>query len=184
MNSSHVISQQPKMTAINSCVEIDLTGQVVSDSIGPIIYSGVGGQVDFLRGASLNPEGKPILALPSRTNKGIARIAPTIKAGAGVVTPRALVHYVVTEYGIACLFGKTLQVRTLSSLPPLLPISPSIALPPYLTLMPASLLNIYSYRLRSFVNSSFYPSLPPSLPPSPPLLGTSQGSYRDFAPGR
>jgi len=122
VNSSHVISQQPKMTAINSCVEIDITGQVVSDSIGPIIYSGVGGQVDFLRGASLSPEGMPILALPSRTNKGIARIVPTIKAGAGVVTPRALVHYVVTEYGIACLFGKTLQVRTPSSLPPLLPI--------------------------------------------------------------
>ncbi|GAB5034287.1 acetyl-hydrolase transferase family protein [Nannochloropsis oceanica] len=111
VNSSHVISKQPKMTAINSCVEIDLTGQVASDSIGPMIYSGVGGQVDFLRGASLNPEGKPILALPSRTNKGIARIVPLLKPGAGVVTPRALVHYVVTEYGIAFLFGKTLQER-------------------------------------------------------------------------
>jgi len=110
VNNSHIISKQPKMTAINACVEIDITGQVVSDSIGPKIYSGVGGQVDFLKGASLNPEGKPILALPSRTNKGIPRIVPTIKAGAGVVTGRALVHHVVTEHGIACLFGKSLQV--------------------------------------------------------------------------
>ncbi|EWM25929.1 acetyl- hydrolase transferase [Nannochloropsis gaditana] len=111
VNNSHIISKQPKMTAINACVEIDITGQVVSDSIGPKIYSGVGGQVDFLKGASLNPEGKPILALPSRTNKGIPRIVPTIKAGAGVVTGRALVHHVVTEHGIACLFGKSLQER-------------------------------------------------------------------------
>lgn len=88
-----------------------MQGQVVSDSIGQTIFSGVGGQVDFLRGASLNPNGKPILALPSRTNKGIARIVPQLKPGAGVVTPRALVHYVVTEWGIADLFGKTLPER-------------------------------------------------------------------------
>ncbi len=83
----------------------------MSDSIGTTIFSGVGGQVDFLRGASLSPQGKPILALPSRTHKNIARIVPFLKPGAGVVTPRALVHFVVTEFGIADLFGKTLPER-------------------------------------------------------------------------
>lgn len=111
VNNSHIIAQQPHITAINSCVEIDLTGQVVSDSIGERIYSGVGGQVDFLRGASLNPNGKPILALPSRTHKGVPRIVPQLKPGAGVVTVRALAHYVVTEWGVANLFGKTLPER-------------------------------------------------------------------------
>jgi 4-hydroxybutyrate CoA-transferase len=90
---------------------VDLTGQVVSDSIGTRIYSGVGGQVDFIRGAGLSPGGKPIIALPSTTSKGESRIVPIIHEGGGVVTTRAHVHYVVTEYGIADLWGKTLRER-------------------------------------------------------------------------
>ncbi|EEB17172.1 4-hydroxybutyrate coenzyme A transferase, putative, partial [Pediculus humanus corporis] len=111
-NSTFIISQMPKMTAINSCIEVDLTGQVVSDSIGTRMYSGFGGQVDFIRGASEARDGlgKPILAFPSSA-KGISKIAPFIKEGAGVVTTRAHVGYLVTEYGIADLFGKTLRQR-------------------------------------------------------------------------
>lgn len=109
-NDTGLIRQQPNMTAINSCIELDLTGNIVSDSIGSRIYSGVGGQVDFLRGAAL-ANGTPILALPSRTSRGDSRIVPTIKPGAGVVTTRAHVHYVVTEYGIAHLFGKSIRER-------------------------------------------------------------------------
>ena len=90
---------------------IDITGQVCADSIGTYQYSGVGGQMDFIRGSSLSEGGKPIIALPSRTNKGISRIVATLKPGAGVVTTRAHVHYVVTEYGIAYLFGKNLRQR-------------------------------------------------------------------------
>ncbi len=113
MNNSTVISQNPRVTAINSCVEVDLTGQVVSDSIGTRMFSGVGGQVDFIRGASLGYDGlgKPILALQSTTKRGESKIAPFIKTGAGVVTTRAHVHYIVTEYGIAYLFGKNLRQR-------------------------------------------------------------------------
>ena len=110
-NNPHRIAEQYRMTAINSCIEIDLTGQVVSDSIGTGIYSGVGGQMDFLRGAALAHEGKPILAMPSRTHKGVGRIVDMIKPGAGVVTTRAHVHYVVTEHGIVNLYGKPLQER-------------------------------------------------------------------------
>ncbi|KAG5183738.1 acetyl-CoA hydrolase/transferase C-terminal domain-containing protein [Tribonema minus] len=110
-NDPHVIKQQQKMTAINSCIEVDLTGQVVSDSIGTRIYSGVGGQLDFLRGAALSEGGRPILALPSRTNKGRSRIVPTIAEGAGVVTTRAHVNYIVTEFGIAYLHGRSLSER-------------------------------------------------------------------------
>lgn len=101
------------MTAINSCIEIDLTGQVVSDSIGPRMYSGFGGQVDFLRGAAegVDGRGKPIVAFPSVTNKGESKIAPLVKHGAGVVTTRAHVRFVVTEHGIADLFGKTMRQR-------------------------------------------------------------------------
>ncbi|KAK6622415.1 hypothetical protein RUM44_002226 [Polyplax serrata] len=136
-NSTFVISQMPKMTAINSCIEVDLTGQVCSDSIGTRMYSGFGGQVDFIRGAAeaKDGKGKPILAFPSST-KGISKIAPYLKEGehhkllviwsyfrlgtvfncftvlgAGVVTSRAHVGYLVTEYGIADLFGKTLRQR-------------------------------------------------------------------------
>ena len=99
------------MVAINSAIEVDVTGQVCADSIGSKMYSGVGGQMDFIRGASLSKGGKAIIALPSVTRKGISRIVPALKPGAGVVTTRAHVHYVVTEYGIANLFGKTIKQR-------------------------------------------------------------------------
>ena len=111
VNDPHVIRRNNKMIAINSAIEIDITGQVCSDSIGTMQYSGVGGQMDFMRGAALSTGGKPIIALPSRTAKGVPRIVPFLKQGAGVVTTRAHVHYVVTEYGIAYLFGKNLPQR-------------------------------------------------------------------------
>ncbi|XP_049849415.1 4-hydroxybutyrate coenzyme A transferase-like [Schistocerca gregaria] len=111
INDPSVIRLNPKVTAINSAIEVDITGQVVADSIGSRIYSGVGGQVDFIRGAGLSEGGKPIIALPSVTSKGESRIVSFIKQGAGVVTSRAHVHYVVTEYGIANLFGANLQQR-------------------------------------------------------------------------
>lgn len=105
------IIRNPKVTAINSAIEIDLSGQVCADSVGKEIISGVGGQMDFLRAAALSEGGKPILALPSTTSKGISRIVHDLKIGAGVVTTRSHVHYVVTEYGIANLFGKTIGER-------------------------------------------------------------------------
>lgn len=113
VNNTQIVSKLPKMTAINSAIEVDLTGQVCSDSIGTRMYSGFGGQVDFIRGAAegFDGKGKPIIALPSVTNKGISKIVPTLKEGAGVVTTRAHVHYVVTEHGIAHLFGKSLRQR-------------------------------------------------------------------------
>ncbi len=111
VNDTSVIRQNPKVTAINSAIEIDLTGQVCSDSIGTYQYSGIGGQMDFIHGASLSEGGKPIIAIPSQTNKGISRIVPFLKEGAGVVTTRGHVHWVVTEYGIVNLFGKSLKQR-------------------------------------------------------------------------
>ena len=114
VNDSAVIRRFDKMTAINSAVEIDLTGQVCADSIGPRIFSGVGGQVDFIRGAALSEGGKPIIAIQSVTAKGISKIVPTLKIGAGVVTTRAHVHYVVTEYGIADLYGRNIAQRAKS----------------------------------------------------------------------
>lgn len=111
VNDTAVIRRNPKVTAINSAIEIDLTGQVCADSIGTKQYSGVGGQMDFIRGASLSKGGKPIIALPSATSKGISRIVPYLKQGAGVVTTRAHVHYVVTENGVANLYGKGLKER-------------------------------------------------------------------------
>ncbi|XP_066252958.1 4-hydroxybutyrate coenzyme A transferase [Euwallacea similis] len=113
VNNTSIIARNPKMTAINSCIEVDLTGQIVSDSIGTRMYSGFGGQVDFIRGAAegFDGKGKPIIALPSATNKGVSKIVPTIKTGAGVVTTRAHAHYIVTEHGIAYLFGKSLRQR-------------------------------------------------------------------------
>jgi acyl-CoA hydrolase len=111
VNDTSVIRRLPKMIALNSAVEIDLTGQVCADSIGRRIYSGVGGQMDFVRGASLSEGGKPIFAIPSVTRKGESRIVSMLKPGAGVVTTRAHVHYVVTEYGIADLYGKNLGQR-------------------------------------------------------------------------
>ncbi len=112
VNDPFVISQNDNMVAINSAIEVDLTGQVCSDSIGSYIYSGFGGQVDFIRGSARSRNGKPIIALPSAAKKGeISRIVPFLKEGAGVVTSRADVHYVVTEHGIAQLFGKNLRER-------------------------------------------------------------------------
>jgi acyl-CoA hydrolase len=111
VNDTSIIRQNPKVTAINSAIEIDLTGQVCSDSIGTYQYSGIGGQMDFIHGASLSEGGKPIIALPSQTNKGISRIVPFLKEGAGVVTTRGHVHWVVTEYGVVNLFGKSLKQR-------------------------------------------------------------------------
>ncbi|WP_299368077.1 acetyl-CoA hydrolase/transferase C-terminal domain-containing protein [Winogradskyella sp.] len=111
VNDVSIIKQNPRMVAINSAVEVDVTGQVCADSIGSKMYSGVGGQMDFIRGASLSEGGKAIIALPSVTKHGISRIVPTLKPGAGVVTTRAHVHYVVTEFGVANLYGKTIQER-------------------------------------------------------------------------
>ena len=102
------------MVAIHSAIEVDVTGQVCADSIGTRVYSGVGGQIDFIRGAALSDEGKAIIALPSVTKKGISRIVPSLNPGAGVVTTRAHVHYVVTEYGVANLYGKTIRQRVKS----------------------------------------------------------------------
>jgi 4-hydroxybutyrate CoA-transferase len=112
VNHPSVIARNPKVVAINSAVEIDLTGQICADSIGGKIISGVGGQLDFITGASMSAGGKAIIALPSRTNKGKSRIVPQLQMGAGVVTTRAHVHYVITEYGIADLYGKTISERT------------------------------------------------------------------------
>lgn len=111
VNDPRIISQNPKVTAINSAIEIDLTGQVCSDSIGAYQYSGIGGQVDFIRGAALSEHGKPIIALPSTTKKGVSRIVPFLKQGAGVVTTRGHIHWVVTEYGAVNLFGMNMEQR-------------------------------------------------------------------------
>ncbi|MCS7206079.1 MAG: 4-hydroxybutyrate CoA-transferase [Leptospiraceae bacterium] len=111
-NDPYLIAQNNKMTAINSAIEVDLTGQVCADSIGENIYSGIGGQVDFIRGAARCPTGKPIIALPSTAKNGtVSRIVPTLSKGAGVVTSRGDVHWVVTEYGAVNLFGKNLRQR-------------------------------------------------------------------------
>ena len=111
-NDPFVVAQNDNMIAINSAIEIDLTGQVCSDSIGTMIYSGFGGQVDFIRGAAQSKGGKPIIALPSTgKNDSFSKIVPMLKPGAGVVTSRGDVHYVVTEYGAAHLFGRSLRER-------------------------------------------------------------------------
>ena len=111
VNDPHVIRRNPKVCAINSAVEVDITGQICADSIGTYQYSGVGGQMDFMRGAALSEDGKPIIALTSRTAKGVGRIVPYLKQGAGVVTTRAHAHYIVTEFGVAYLYGKNLRQR-------------------------------------------------------------------------
>ena len=110
-NDTARIRRNPKVTAINSAIEIDLTGQVCADTIGSYQFSGVGGQMDFIRGASLSLGGKPIFAMPSVTNKGISKITPFLKEGAGVTTTRAHVHHVATEFGVVNLYGKNLQQR-------------------------------------------------------------------------
>lgn len=111
VNDTAIIRQNPKATAINSAIEVDISGQVCADSIGTRIYSGIGGQMDFIRGSALSEGGKPIIALPSTTNSGISRITSILQPGAGVVTTRAHVHYVVTEYGFVNLFGKGIRER-------------------------------------------------------------------------
>jgi len=111
VNDTANIRRNNRMIAINSAIEVDLTGQVCADSFGSKMYSGVGGQMDFIRGASLSKEGKAIIALPSVTGKGVNKIVPMLNQGAGVVTTRAHVQYIVTEYGIANLYGKTLKQR-------------------------------------------------------------------------
>ena len=112
VNDPFIVSQNQNMVAVNSAIEVDLTGQVCSDSIGPYIYSGFGGQVDFIRGAAKSKGGRPIIALPSTAKSGtMSRIVPFLKEGAGVVTSRADVHYVVTEHGAVNLFGKNLRER-------------------------------------------------------------------------
>ncbi len=111
VNDTKVIRSNPRAVAINSAIEIDITGQVCADSIGTYQYSGVGGQMDFMRGATLSKKGKPIIALQSTTKSGISKIVPFLMQGGGVVTTRAHVHYVITEYGVAYLFGKNLEQR-------------------------------------------------------------------------
>ena len=110
-NSVNVIAKNPKVTAINSALQIDITGQVCADSLGTKFYSGVGGQIDFLRGASLSHGGKPIIAMPSVTTKGVSKIAPILTPGAGVVSTRANIHWLVTEFGAVNLYGRSLQDR-------------------------------------------------------------------------
>lgn len=110
-NDINRIGRNPKVTAINSAIQVDITGQVCSDSIGTKFYSGVGGQIDFIRGASMSPGGKPIIAMPSVTNKGVSKIANVLNLGAGVVTTRSNMHWMVTEYGAVNLYGHTLQDR-------------------------------------------------------------------------
>ncbi len=111
VNDTSVIRRNPKVVAINSAIEIDITGQVCADSIGTYQYSGIGGQIDYMRGASLSEGGKPIIAMPSVTAKGVSRIVPLLNPGAGVVTTRGHVHYVVTEHGTVNLYGKNMEQR-------------------------------------------------------------------------
>ena len=111
VNDTNVIRRNPKVTAINSAIEIDLTGQICADSIGKKIYSGVGGQMDFIRGASLSEGGKPIIAIQSTTSSGESKIVSTLKPGSGVVTTRAHAHFIVSEYGIADVYGKNIKQR-------------------------------------------------------------------------
>ena len=110
-NDPFIIAKNPKVTAINSALQVDLTGQVCADSIGIKHYSGVGGQVDFIYGASMSNGGKAIIAMPSVTNKGVSKIAPVLNPGAGVVTTRNHIHWFVTEFGAVNLYGKSLQER-------------------------------------------------------------------------
>lgn len=111
VNDSDTIRKNPKVVAINSAIELDITGQVCADSIGTYQYSGIGGQMDFMRGAALSEGGKPIIAIPSVTKKGMSRIVPHLKEGAGVVTTRGHIHYVATEYGVVDLYGKNMEQR-------------------------------------------------------------------------
>jgi len=110
-NDASIIAKNPKVVGINSAIQIDLTGQVCADSIGTKLFSGSGGQLDFMLGAAASEGGIPIIALPSITAKGVSKIVPTLAEGAGVVTPRGIVHWVITEFGAVNLFGKPMQER-------------------------------------------------------------------------
>ena len=110
-NDPFIIAKNDRVTAINSALQVDITGQVCADSLGTKFYSGVGGQIDFIYGASLSKGGKAIIAMPSVTNKGISKIAPELTCGAGVVTTRNHIHWFVTENGAVNLYGKSLQER-------------------------------------------------------------------------
>jgi acetyl-CoA hydrolase len=117
VNDPFVIAKNERMVAINSAIEIDLTGQVCSDSIGPRLYSGVGGQVDFIYGASRSEDGIPIIAMPSTAmvkGEPVSKVVPLLRTGAGVVTTRNHVRFVVTEHGVADLYGKTIRERARS----------------------------------------------------------------------
>lgn len=111
VNDPNVIMRNDKVVAVNSAIEVDITGQICADSIGTFHYSGIGGQMDFMRGAAMSHGGKPITAITSRTKRGQSRIVPVLKPGAGVVTTRGHAHYVVTEYGVAYLHGKNFRQR-------------------------------------------------------------------------
>lgn len=111
VNAGHVIRQNPRVVAVNSAIEVDLTGQVCADSVGTLQFSGVGGQMDFMRGAALSEGGKPVIALRSVTSRGESKVVPFLRPGANVVTTRAHMHYVVTEQGVAYLYGKNLRQR-------------------------------------------------------------------------
>ena len=111
VNDPHVIHRNPRVVAVNSAIEIDVTGQVCAESIGTRQYSGVGGQMDFMRGAALSDGGRPVIALPSVTGSGRSRIAVVLQPGAGVTTTRSHVHFVVTEYGVAEIHGRSLRER-------------------------------------------------------------------------
>jgi len=111
-NDPFIISQQPKMTAINSALQVDISGQVCADSLGTKMYSGVGGQIDFIYGASRAKDGKAMIAMPSTTLKGVSKIVPTLSEGAGAVTTRNHIHWFITEYGAVNLYGKPLQERS------------------------------------------------------------------------
>lgn len=140
VNDAYVISKNPKAVAINSAIEIDITGQVCADSIGTYQFSGVGGQMDFMRGAAMSDGGKPIIALASTTHKGESKIVPFLKQGAGVVTTRAHVHYVVTEYGVAYLYGKNLEQRANALL--------NIAHPDHREMLSKEIHQRFGYRLK------------------------------------
>ncbi len=113
VNDPFIIAQNKKMIAVNSAIEVDLTGQVCADSIGGYYYSGIGGQTDFIRGAARSNGGKPIVALPALAKGGVSRIVPRLREGAGVVTTRGDVHYVITEYGVAALHGRSVRERAI-----------------------------------------------------------------------
>ena len=110
-NDPFIIAQQPKMTSINSAIQVDLSGQVCADSLGDKIYSGVGGQIDYVYGASRSQGGKAIIAMPSTTRKGINKIVPVLDLGSGAVTTRNHIHWFITEYGAVNLYGRSLQER-------------------------------------------------------------------------